>query len=138
MDRTEVERRIAHAVSKVDGIVAVYLFGSVAEGRSHAESDVDIGVLLDWKRFPDAASRFDVRLQLSGEVSTLTTTADVVILNDAPPPLAAHIVTRGVRLFCSDGELDHNFRRDAQLKAADIEPFLRRMRKIKLEALARR
>ena len=37
----------------------------------------------------------------------------------------------------ADAELEHAFRRDAQLRAADVAPFLRRTRRLKLEALAR-
>lgn len=118
------------------GISSVYLFGSVAEGRAHAESDVDLGVLLDWKVFSDPKGRFDLRLLLSSRLmSELKQAVDLVILNDAPPHLARHI-SRGKRIFCSDGAADHAFVRDARLKAADLEPFLRRMRQIKLEALA--
>ena len=40
----------------IPGIVAVYLFGSVAEGREHTESDVDLGVLLDWSLYPPIAT----------------------------------------------------------------------------------
>lgn len=62
---------------------------------------------------------------------------DLVVLNDAPPGLAAHIATRGVLLYCADAEAEQAFRRDAQLRAADLEPFLRRTREIKLRAIAR-
>jgi hypothetical protein len=60
-----------------------------------------------------------------------------VVLNDAPPSFGRHIVTRGRRVSCADPEADDAFRRDVQLRAADLEPFLRRMRRLKLEALAR-
>ena len=63
---------------------------------------------------------------------------DVVVLNDAPPTFAASIVTRGRRLRCADPEAEHAFRRDVQLRAADLKPFLERTRRIKLRALARR
>ena len=62
---------------------------------------------------------------------------DVVVLNDAPPGLGRHIVTTGRRVYCRDAEGDHAFVRDVQLRAADLEPFLRRARRIKLDALAR-
>jgi hypothetical protein len=62
---------------------------------------------------------------------------DVVVLNDAPPMLARHIVTAGRRAFCRDADVDHAFVRDVQLRAADLEPFLRRARRLKLDALAR-
>ena len=58
-----------------------------------------------------------------------------VILNDAPPEFGARIVTAGLRVFCSDAEADHEFVRDVQLRAADLAPFLRRLRGLKLEAI---
>lgn len=51
-------------------------------------------------------------------------------MNDAPPGLAARIATTGSLLVCRDPEAEHAFRRDAQLRAADLEPFLRRAREI--------
>lgn len=117
------------------GVISAYLFGSYAEGREHAESDVDLGILLDREHYGSERERFDVRLLLSGRLSdALGRTADVVILNDAPPQLGRAIVTRGRRIFCADPQADHAFVRDVQLLAADSDPFLRRMRAIKLEA----
>jgi hypothetical protein len=46
-------------------------------------------------------------------------------------------VTTGRRIYCSDPDLDHAFVRDVQLRAADLEPFLRRTRARKLASLAR-
>ncbi len=141
MTREEIESRLVQrlAAAEFPGIVAVYLFGSEAEGRPHSESDVDVGVLLDRQRFPTTRERFDERLRLSLRLSGAAgeRRADVVILNDAPPTFARRIVTSGRRLLCSDAEAEHAFVRDVQLRAADLEPFLRRMRRIKLESLGR-
>lgn len=119
--------------------MAVYLFGSHAEERAHRESDVDLGVVLDRERYATPKERFETRLRLvtALEGALEAPRVDVVILNDAPPTLAREIVTRGELLVCNDPEEEHAFRRDAQLRAADLDPFLRRMRRIKLEALAR-
>jgi predicted nucleotidyltransferase len=121
------------------GVLAAYVFGSFAEGRSHRESDIDLGALIDRSLFPDAAARFKVGVRLSAFLSNLLKDrpADVIVLNDAPPGLAGRIAREGHRVYCTDEEAAHAFVRDAQLRAADMEPFLRRMRKIKLEALAR-
>lgn len=121
------------------GILSAYLFGSHASGMAHRESDVDVAVLLDWKAFPDARSRFEQRLLLPGWLSAAAGrgNVDVVILNDAPPHLARRIVTSGRRLFCADPEADHAFVRTVLLRAADLEPFLRRTRRVKLNAIAR-
>jgi predicted nucleotidyltransferase len=123
----------------VPGLVSAYVFGSQAEGRAHRQSDVDIGVLLDRRVHGSSEARFGERVRLSAwAVGSLHRNAvDVVVLNDAPPHLARHIMTRGRRVFCSDGETDHAFVRDVQLRAADLDPFLRWTRRIKLAALAR-
>lgn len=132
----DVEAAIVEVAKRTPGLVSVYLFGSVAEGRAHQESDVDVGVLLDWKLSPP--ERFDVRLSLIGDLSTPERDADVVILNDAPPLFARTILYRGRRIYCSDPAADHEFVRNTQLVAADIEPWMKRMWAIKLEALQRR
>jgi predicted nucleotidyltransferase len=127
------------AAKRPRGIVSAYLFGSHAEERSHRESDVDVAVLLDRDVFPTTRDRFEERLRLMGDLSAALgrNDVDLVILNDVPPGLGARIVTMGHRLFRSDAEKDHAFVRDVQLRAADLAPFLRRMRRLKLEALKR-
>jgi predicted nucleotidyltransferase len=136
----DLERRLTAALEGIEagGVVSVYLFGSHAEGRAHRESDLDVGVLLDRQALPTARDRFEAGLRLSSRLqsSLRTRYVDVVVLNDAPPGLGRHIV-RGRRLTCFDREADHAFVRDVQLRAADLEPFLRRTRQLKLRALAR-
>jgi predicted nucleotidyltransferase len=121
------------------GLVSAYLFGSHAEGRAHRDSDVDVGVLLDWGVFPTARARFEERLRLAALLATglAQDRIDVVVLNDAPPGLGRRVVTHGRQVYRADVELDHAYRRDVQLRAADLEPFLRRARRIKLDGLRR-
>jgi predicted nucleotidyltransferase len=121
------------------GIASAYLFGSHAADRAHRESDVDVGILLVRDAHPSAALRFEERIRLSGALQAALRgpAVDVMVLNDAPPTLGRHIVNTGQRVFCADPEADHAYRRDVQLRAADLEPFLRRMRRLKLEAIGR-
>lgn len=135
--RSEVARDLRERLSRTPpaGVVSVYLFGSHASGRAHRESDVDVGVLLRWDLYPTERDRFEARLRLSAELGLGRAPVDLVILNDAPPTFAARIASEGERLFCADAEADHAFRRDAQLRAADLAPFLRRMARVKLEAI---
>lgn len=83
--------------------------------------------------------RFEERVRLCAFLigALGTNLVDIVVLNDAPPLLGRRIASRGRRVFCSDKEQDHAFGRDVQLRAADLEPFLRRTRRLKLAALAR-
>jgi predicted nucleotidyltransferase len=137
----EVADRIARALQGPEcaSVVSAYLFGSHAEDRAHRESDVDVGVVLDRRALPGPRDRFEAALRLSAHLQAALGTrhVDLVVLNDAPAGLGRAVVSRGRRLACSDEEADHAFVRDAMLRAADLEPFLRRTRRLKLEALAR-
>lgn len=121
------------------GCVSAYLFGSMADDRAHRESDIDVGVLLSRDRYPTPRKRFDERVRLSARLvqELKHELLDVVILNDAPPLLGRRIITDGIRVFCADREADHAFVRDVQLRAADLEPFLRRAARVKLAAIRR-
>lgn len=114
----------------IPGVDSVYLFGSQAAGRAHADSDVDVGVLLDRSVHRTADDRFAARLEIIAHLGgRLGAPADVVILNDAPPLLGRAIVTTGRAVVVFDDARDHAYRRDVQLRAADIEPFIARHRR---------
>lgn len=119
------------------GVVSAYLFGSHAAGRAHRESDVDVAVLLDWRRHPDRGERFDLRVRLTSELISVLhhNEVDLVVLNDAPPLFGRRIVWEGTRVFVADPEADRAYVRDVQLRAADVAPWLARARRRKLEAL---
>lgn len=136
----DLERSLSQALEAYPGIVSVYLFGSFAEGRSHAQSDVDIGVLLDRREYPSSADRFEARVRLAAalEHDLAPRLPDVVVLNDAPPTLAARIVSTGRKIICRSAQDEHAFRRDVQLRAADLAPFLRRTRETKRRAILAR
>lgn len=123
--------------ARLPGLAAVYLYGSHAAGRAHSESDVDIALLLDRETLPTVADRFGLRLSAIAALGDrLGAPTDIVVLNDLPPLFAREIVLRGVPVAIYDDTLDHAFRRDVQLRAADIEPFIESHRRRLLEALA--
>jgi predicted nucleotidyltransferase len=135
-----LEQALHHALSTAAvRLVSAYLYGSHAEGRAHRESDVDVGILLPYQPPTSPQERFETRVELASRlIGALHRNAvDVTILNDAPPLLARRIVTTGRRVFCAVPAADHAFVRDVQLRAADIEPFLRRTRRVKLAAITR-
>jgi predicted nucleotidyltransferase len=136
----ELERAIARTLESAPvPFVSAYLFGSQAEGRSHRESDIDIGILLPYAADQSRRDRFEAGVALTSHLiaGLHRNEIDVVVLNDAPPHFARRIVTRGHRVACTDQASDHAFVRDVQLRAADLEPFLRRTRQTKLAALSR-
>ena len=75
--------RRVFAAHPVPGVLSVYVFGSIAEGRAHAESDIDLGVLFDRNVYPDERSRFEAQLDLRRYLSPASVgrEVDVVVLN---------------------------------------------------------
>ena len=119
------------------GLVSVYLFGSHAAGHAHGQSDVDVGICVDRRVLPCRAARFDLRVRLTSDLihAVRCNEVDVVVLNDAPPLFARHVLRHGVSLYCAAPDLDRDFRRDVQIRAADLAPFLDRYRRMTLDAL---
>ncbi len=137
---SDLKERLQEVIPRLapPALVAVWLFGSRAEGRARAGSDLDLGLLLDRAAAPTAAARFRLRLRLGARLAEALgrDDLDLVVLNDAPPLFARRIVTAGPPLYVADAAAEHAFRRDIQLRAADLEPFLRRARARKLQVLA--
>ena len=133
-----IDSILAASLRGTPAVVSAYVFGSVAADRAHRERDVDVGILLERRALAGSAERFEARLRLTAQLQTaVARDVDLVILNDAPPQLSRHIMTSGRRLVVSDPSIDHAFLRTVLSRAADLEPFLRRTRRVKLAALAR-
>ncbi len=105
-------------------IVAAYLFGSLAQGRAHPRSDVDIAILLS--RVPDEpGGTTDRQLQLMGEFRRFADReVDVVMLNTASP-IPCHQVLRGGKLL---HEGNRAARVDFEVRAGKIYADLQPMR----------
>jgi predicted nucleotidyltransferase len=88
----------------VDGLIAVYRFGSTAEGVSHPASDTDVAVLA---RAPiPAVARFEIQEHLA---SRLGRDVDLVVLTAASPVMAIQVVARGRLLYDGDSDARGRF-----------------------------
>lgn len=93
-------KRLSDIISKCPVIIA-YLFGSEVKGESGPLSDIDIAVFID--KDIDKSERFDLRLRLSNEISSIMgRTIDLIVMNDAPVQLSYEIIKHGVLIVCSD------------------------------------
>lgn len=121
------------------GVQAAILFGSHARGTSHADSDIDVGLLLDRRLLATRAERAAIaeRVMLDLIAATHCNDVDVVVLNDALAELAVAVLDTGALMRCADQEALHAFTRDAHLRFADLQPFLDRTRRLKLDAILR-
>ena len=107
-------------LSKVDGLVAAYLFGSRARGTAGAESDVDIALWL--KTAPRTLEELPLELGAQLE-QQLGTKADVVVLNGASTDLIHRVLRDGVLLVERDRSARIRFEVRARSDYFDLLPI---------------
>lgn len=107
---------LARAVEKLPAvfekdpqIVAAYVYGSYATGKTTDLSDIDIAVLLrkkgDWKKQLELIDNIAEALEIDD--------FDLVILNDCPPYMQYEVIAYGKMIY----EKDHDERCDFQVRA---------------------
>jgi predicted nucleotidyltransferase len=133
MDASHIESRLRSLLAKnAEGIVAAYLFGSVAQGTARSTSDVDVGVLFE--EAPPAtlsspASRLEGALERE-----LGIRVQVVALNTAPVDLAIRVLRAECLLLDNDPSARIQFEVRVRNEYFDLEPHLRRYRKLEASA----
>lgn len=125
-----IEKRLRTVFDAFPVISLGYLFGSLASGTPGPMSDVDVAVLL--APHNSARSTADA-LEDALHRALGTERVDLVVLNDAPPPLAYRVVRDGRCLFCRDPARRQVFEALTTTRYLDFQPFRRR-----LFAIARR
>lgn len=102
-----------------DDVAAAYLFGSTAAECATHESDIDVAVLFGEEADPD--TRFSSQLDLAGRIGALfgADRVDVVVLDDAPPHLAAAVVDEGIVVAGEHSGRRARFERDVRSGAAE-------------------
>jgi uncharacterized protein len=88
---TDLANLITGAIPEVD---AAYLFGSVAQGTTREDSDLDLAILMDKK--PDGEAVHDLKTQISYKYKT---DVDLVDLHRADTVSCAQVVSTGVRIY---------------------------------------
>jgi predicted nucleotidyltransferase len=103
------------------GVVAVYLFGSVARGQAGRSSDVDLAVLYD---STPPATLEGLGLELAGELeAAIGRTVDLVVLNRAPPDLVHRVLRDGVLVVERDRRRRIEFEVKARNEYFDLAPI---------------
>lgn len=106
-------------------VVAVYLFGSYAEGKERHLSDIDIGILLD-RRDQDFAKerKNDYMVELS---RALRKDIHPVILNSAGETLLKQIFLKGKRILVNDAKELARYKMSMFVRMADFAYYRRQM-----------
>ena len=114
------------------GIVAAYLFGSVARGTAGARSDVDVAVL--YEAAPPATIE-GLPLDLENAIHQLVARpVQVIVLNTAPVSLVHRVLRDGVLVLDRAPSTRIRFEVRARNEFFDLQPILARYRRRALAA----
>ena len=123
MDVSDIARQVGDAVAPIDGIAAVYLFGSVAAGTDTAASDVDLGILYE---SAPAATLDAGPLDLEGDLEhRLKRPVHLVVLNGAPADLRIRVLRARGLLIDRNRAARICFEVATRNEFFDLEPMLR-------------
>jgi predicted nucleotidyltransferase len=121
--RHESDEQVAAAVreclQRAEGVMLGYLFGSRAQAKSGPLSDVDVAVL------PAAGAD---RMRLEDELAAAlvralgTERVDLVMLDEAPPPLRYRVARDGRLLVCTDHGVRQRFVTATVMEYLDFKP----------------
>jgi predicted nucleotidyltransferase len=118
-------------------IIVAYLFGSEAKGASGVFSDIDVAVFVD--KGVDKSERFDIRLRLSNELSSIMNKrVGLVVLNDASVQLSYEVIKHGKLIFCKDKSVQVDFEMETLSKYLDRRYYDKRHAELTLERIASR
>jgi predicted nucleotidyltransferase len=118
--------------SRPAGIVAAYLFGSVARGMAGARSDVDVAVL--YEAAPPATIE-GLPLDLENAIhQVVARPVQVIVLNTAPVSLVHRVLRDGVLVLDRAPSARIRFEVRARNEFFDLQPILARYRRRALAA----
>ena len=110
-----------------EGLVCVYLYGSVARGEAHRHSDVDLGVLYTQEPPPTLDG---LGLALCSTLEQhLGRPVDLLVLNRAPVDLTQRVLRDGVLVYEGDASTRIRFEVQARNAYFDLLPYLRQYRR---------
>lgn len=105
-NKQEIIKKLTILFSSKPDIIMAFLFGSIAHGKTHKFSDIDVGVY--FKREP----AFKRHIQLINDICEILETddVDVVNMNSASSLIVHDILSFGKMLICRDDEFYINLR----------------------------
>ena len=121
MNTGEIAARLNEFAHTRAEIVALYLYGSYANGVPRAHSDIDVAVL-----FSSAVEdTLDAEVKLGHALAALSglEKVEVAALNRATPKLRAEVLQTGQRVYCRDDEARAAFEFDAMREWWDLQPW---------------
>lgn len=108
MDKNVIIQKLKGYFCSKDEVVFAYLFGSYAEGKAKAGSDIDVAVYVtDVKE--DEFLKYKLKYKSDLE-DIFKIPVDLIVMNDAPPLLNHEVFKNGIILKNSNHSLLSRFR----------------------------
>jgi predicted nucleotidyltransferase len=102
MKMNDIEQTISTYFKHEKKIIAVYLFGSYVSNRQQIMSDIDIGLIVDFKALETIRRRQD---QYVADLSRMfRKDIHLILLNDSNEALLAQVFKKGKCLAVSNGK----------------------------------
>lgn len=118
-----IVQKIVELLSEQADIVALYLFGSQAQGKVHRESDVDVAILFANTLTPEAL--FDRLLSIGTMLELhLPLPVDLIALNRAPIFLRFQVIKNGKLILERDRTERCLFQMHTMNAYYDAKPYL--------------
>lgn len=134
MDYNEIIEKIKTYLEAEETVVAAYLYGSHASGRSSAFSDVDLAILVGSGK--SARDRLILRIRIQKGLSKLIRKdVDLVLLNEIGEALLFEVFTRGKVIFERDKGAHRFFRAARLTQCLDFRFYQERMQKGMVKAM---
>lgn len=95
----KIESIVERLVNELPGLIAIYLHGSAVKNGLRPDSDLDLALLFEHDKVPDAKTIFIVKPEIE-EVACKV--VDLGILTTENPVFAKEVIISGKRLFCDD------------------------------------
>jgi uncharacterized protein len=141
---SEVESdSLAEGITRVlrdyDGIVAAWVFGSVARGEARPDSDLDVGLLVR-EREPNAVDWYEHLSAIAARLEALVPSrkVDVILLEPQGPIFCHRVLSEGHLVYDVDSERRIDFESDTYVRYFDFLPTWELAQKHAAEGFRRR
>lgn len=121
-----IQKQTQQELRKI-GVIALYLFGSRAQGAAGPLSDYDFGVLMDQNGHRRGGRIYDAMYDMLSPLCPRTLEndiIDIVFLNDAPLELRFHVIRYGHVLFDTNQRERLRFEASTMMLYCDYRPLL--------------
>ena len=114
-----VSKKLIENLSKIKSVNSIILFGSQANGKVRADSDIDLAVISDKISEKEG-------MKIIGYSNDKT---DISLFSRLPIIIQFRVFKEGKVLFCRDEKNLHNIKCETFIKYMDFAPFIERFYK---------